>query len=115
MTKIYISYMNWEELYLLIYEDNGTLNNTYLTDIINNNNIDINYKTKTGGTLLHMASRMGNIIVVRFLLNNGAIVRTTNIWGNTPCSDCCDSYNAIKANKQNILMLLNNYNKWTKG
>ncbi len=33
----------------------------------------------------------------------------------TPCSDCCDIYNDIKPNKKNILMLLNNYNKWTKG
>ena len=48
----------------------------------NGTNVDV--RTFRGRTPLHIASEMGLVEIVKFLLENGADVNAKDIWGNKP-------------------------------
>ena len=73
--------MNYENLLesAIIYEKIDLLN-----EIFKQNNVDLEKRDQDGNTFLNLASRGGNLNIMRTLILNGAILDTQNNSGNTP-------------------------------
>jgi hypothetical protein len=94
-----ITLENGQELYDAMYADN--LNLSQVVQLINNPNIDVNWKApRGGGSVLLLASSLGNVTIARLLLEAGANINAQNTVGLSILMT------AVVRNRMNMIQLL---------
>jgi ankyrin repeat protein len=79
---------------------------TYIIQLLLNSKLpfEIENKSTSGETALHAAVRLGNLQIVKILIDLGAniLTFTSNTQGNTPLHECCQ-----KGNLECLQLLIN--------